>query len=79
MSALILAQSASSKTVIGAAEVESILKRLDTELNRRDVYLNMRHATIDSLKAVVAGRNISDEERLECLLQLGDSYNVLNT
>lgn len=79
MSALLFVNPASSKNVIGAEDVKSILNRLDSELDRRDIYLNMRHASIDSLKAIVAGKNISAEERLECLLQLGDSYNVLNT
>ena len=68
-----------SKTEIGSEEVKSILKRLDAELAGRNKYINKRHASIDSLKNIVSSKSISDEERLGCLLQLGDSYNVLNT
>lgn len=39
MSALLFVNPASSKNVIGAEDVKSILNRLDSELNRRDIYL----------------------------------------
>lgn len=68
-----------SKTEIGSEEVKSILKRLDAELAGRNTYINKRHSSIDSLKNIISSKGISDEERLDCLLQLGDSYNVLNT
>ena len=64
---------------IGAKDVDAILKRLDTELEKRGTYLNARHAFIDSLKRVVVSGDISTEDRLESFLELGDSYNALNT
>ena len=67
------------RTVIGRDDVNSILKRLDAELDRRTVYLNRRHEAIDSLKKEVNRNGISREEQLNCILQLGDSYKALNT
>lgn len=79
ISVLLLSPVVNSRTVIGTDEVKAILKRLDGELERRNVYLEKRHASIDSLKGIVARKDISDEDRLGCILRLGDSYNVLNT
>ncbi|MCM1076749.1 MAG: DUF6377 domain-containing protein [Bacteroides sp.] len=64
---------------VGSDDVKAILQRLDSELEKRDVYLMERHGVIDSLKSVIGLKDISDEARLECLLKLGDNYSTLNT
>lgn len=67
------------RTVIGQEDVKAIIKRLDSELDRRTVYLDRRHGAIDSLKREVGRHGISREDLLDCMLDLGDSYNALNT
>lgn len=67
------------KVAIGAKEVDEIIRRLDDELARSRTYVNNRRSAIDSLKQIVSSRDIDASQRLECLLRLGDSYNVLNT
>lgn len=68
-----------ARSEIGTKDVDAILRRLDSELDRRETYINDRHAFIDSLKRVVDSKGISTEDRLESMLELGDSYNALNT
>ncbi len=76
---LLCAPPAEAKVAIGAKEVDEIIRRLDDELARSRTYVNNRRSAIDSLKQIVSSRDIDASQRLECLLRLGDSYNVLNT
>lgn len=61
---------------VDEGDVAQMLRRLDTELDASDQYISMRRVYIDSLKTLLAGHAITDIERLDILLKLGDGYNA---
>ncbi len=64
---------------IGSKEVAMILEKLDSELEKRNIYLGKRRATIDSLRLAMNAPDMSVESKLETMLRLGDTYNAYNT
>lgn len=75
----LLSAPVNAENSIGAKEVDEIIRRLDAELADSRTYINQRHSVIDSLKRASFSKDMAVEDRLSCLLSLGDSYNVLNT
>lgn len=59
-------------------DVSTLLRRLDRELEKRDLYIGQRHMRIDSLKSIVSATRPGDRSHLEALLCLGDNYNAFN-
>lgn len=70
-------------TAVGRAfseeDVDSLLKRLDRELAKRESYLSVKRDRIDSLKKVEMTAGIPDSLRYSAILGLGDDYNSFNT
>lgn len=63
---------------VGVREVSSILERLDDELSCRNKYIDIRHASIDSMRRALKTQP-AGEQKLSTLLRLGDTYNAFNT
>lgn len=68
-----------ARNEISSKDVSNILERLDTELGKRQDYIDRRLEAIDSLKGLIADRSLSVENTLDGLMKLGDCYNALNT
>lgn len=70
-------------TAVGRAfseeDVDSLLKRLDRELAKRESYISVKRDRIDSLKKVEMTAGIPDSLRYSAILGLGDDYNSFNT
>lgn len=60
-------------------DVDSLLKRLDRELAKRESYISVKRDRIDSLKKVEMTAGIPDSLRYSAILGLGDDYNSFNT
>ena len=60
-------------------DVDSLLKRLDSELAKRESYISVKRDRIDSLKKVEMTAGIPDSLRFSAILSLGDDYNSFNT
>ncbi len=64
---------------ISEKDVDSILRRLDNELDNRDEYLELRQHTIDSLRNALVYNKDDKKSMLDVLFRLGDAYSAFNT
>lgn len=60
-------------------DVASILRVLDSELERREEYIDSRRSSIDSLKGLLVRRDASESLKLAVMLEIGDNYSAFNT
>lgn len=61
------------------SQVDQVLKRLDEELVKRDVYTDARQARIDSLKELYLKYTINDSVWLTSTMHLAEEYTAFNT
>ncbi|MDE6465683.1 MAG: hypothetical protein K2L44_03135, partial [Duncaniella sp.] len=59
-------------------DVDAVLRRLDKELSRRDVYIDRRKAEVDSLKRLLERNDAPDTLKLSVILKIGDNYSAFN-
>ncbi len=60
-------------------DVASILRVLDSELERREEYIDSRRSSIDSLKGLLVRRDAAESLKLAVMLEIGDNYSAFNT
>ncbi|WP_285799654.1 DUF6377 domain-containing protein [Duncaniella freteri] len=66
----------SAKPTIDERDVARMLKRLDSELERCDIYIESRTHTIDSLKSLLSNRKLTESEQIRLMFQIGEEYNA---
>lgn len=60
-------------------QVSKVLKHLDEELAKRDVYIDARQSRIDSLKILYSQYKINDDAWLSSTMSLAEEYTAFNT